>query len=50
MDVYTSFGFRLKNVVENRVRAAMFYLEYEFDGKTFIILSTVDEVVAVVAA
>lgn len=50
VDVYTSFGFRLKNVVENRVRAAMFYLEYEFDGKTFIILSTVDEVVAVVAA
>lgn len=49
IDIYTNFGFRLKNVVAEKTRAAMFYLEYEFDGKTFIVLSTVDEVVATIA-
>ena len=49
IDVYTAYGFRLKNVVENRVRAAMFYVEYELNGQTYILLSTVDEVVAVIA-
>ena len=49
IDVYTAYGFRLKNVVENRVRAAMFYVEYELNGHTYILLSTVDEVVAVIA-
>ena len=49
VDIYTSYGFRLKNVVENRVRAAMFYIEYELDGQNYILLSTVDEVVAVIA-
>ena len=49
IDVYTAFGFRLKNVVENRVRAAMFYVEYELNGHTYILLSTVDEVVAIIA-
>ncbi|MGI6269595.1 MAG: hypothetical protein ACOYKJ_03505 [Candidatus Howiella sp.] len=50
VDIYTSYGFRLKNVVENRVRAAMFYIEYELNGQNYILLSTVDEVVAVIAA
>ena len=50
VDVYTAYGFRLKNVVENRVRAAMFYIEYELNGQNYILLSTVDEVVAVIAA
>ena len=49
IDVYTAFGFRLKNVVEERVRAAMFYVEYELNGQTYILLSTVDEVVAIIA-
>ncbi|MGI6270108.1 MAG: LamG domain-containing protein [Candidatus Howiella sp.] len=49
VDVYTSYGFRLKNVAENRVRAAMFYIEYELNGQSYILLSTVDEVVAVIA-
>ena len=50
VDVYTAYGFRLKNVVENRVRAAMFYIEYELNGQSYILLSTVDEVVAVIEA
>ena len=50
VDVYTAYGFRLKNVTENRVRAAMFYIEYELNGQSYILLSTVDEVVAVIAA
>ena len=49
VDIYTAYGFRLKNVVENRVRAAMFYVEYELNGQSYILLSTVDEVVAVIA-
>lgn len=50
ISVYTMFGFRLKNVSANAVRAAMFYLEYEYDGHTYIVLSTVDETIAVIAA
>ncbi|MGI6269888.1 MAG: NPCBM/NEW2 domain-containing protein [Candidatus Howiella sp.] len=50
VDVYTAYGFRLKNVTENRVRAAMFYIEYELNGQSYILLSTVDEVLAVIAA
>lgn len=49
IEVYTQFGFRLKGVLENRVRAAMFYLEYELDGQSYILLSTTDQVVAVIA-
>ena len=49
VDIYTAYGFRLKNVVENRVRAAMFYVEHELNGQNYILLSTVDEVVAVIA-
>ncbi len=49
VDVYTAYGFRLKNVAEKRVRAAMFYVEYELNGQSYILLSTVDEVVAVIA-
>ena len=48
IDVYTAFGFRLKNVVEERVRAAMFYVEYELNGQTYILLSTVDGVRAII--
>ena len=50
IDVYTAYGFRLKNVVENRVRAAMFYVEYELNGQSYILLSTVDEVRVVAVA
>ncbi|MGI6269891.1 MAG: DUF1349 domain-containing protein [Candidatus Howiella sp.] len=50
VDVYTAYGFRLKNVTENRVRAAMFYIEYELNGQSYILLSTVNEVVAVITA
>lgn len=50
VDVYTSYGFRLKNVSENRMRAAMFYIEYEREGQSYILLSTLDEVIAVIAA
>ncbi len=50
VDVYTAYGFRLRNVLENRVRAAMFYVEYELNGQSYILLSTVDEVVAVIKA
>lgn len=45
--VYSHFGFRLKNITETRTRAAMFYLEYEFEGGTFLILSTIDTTAAV---
>ncbi len=48
IDVYTAYGFRLKNVVENRVRAAMFYVEYELNGQSYILLSTVDEAIAII--
>ena len=50
IDVYTAYGFRLRNVLEERVRAAMFYVEYELNGQSYILLSTVDEVVAVIKA
>ena len=49
VDVYTAFGFRLRNVLEDRVRAAMFYVEYELNGHTYILLSTVDEAIAIIA-
>lgn len=48
IDLYTSFGFRLKGVTEDMTRAAMFYIEYEIAGNTIIILSTVDETIAVI--
>lgn len=49
INVYTMFGFRLKNVSASAVRAAMFYVEYEYDGHTYIVLSTADEVIATIA-
>ena len=49
VDIYTAYGFRLRNVLEERVRAAMFYVEYELNGHTYILLSTVDEAIAIIA-
>ena len=49
VDIYTAYGFRLRNVLEERVRAAMFSVEDELNGQNYILLSTVDEVVAVIA-
>ena len=48
IDVYTAYGFRLRNVLEGRVRAAMFYVEYELNGQNYILLSTVDGVRAII--
>ena len=48
IDVYTAYGFRLRNVLEERVRAAMFYVEYELNGQNYILLSTVDEAIAII--
>ena len=48
IDVYTAHGFRLRNVLEGRVRAAMFYVEYELNGQNYILLSTVDGVRAII--
>ena len=50
VEIYTAYGFRLKNVTEEKVRAAMFYIEYTLNGQSYILLSTVDEVVAVIPA
>ena len=44
IDIYNLFGFRLKNILAGRDRAAMFFIEYEFDGETYIILSEIDVV------
>lgn len=47
--VYTRFGFRLKNVTAEKARSAMFYLEYELDGTTYVVVSSIDTVVANIA-
>ena len=39
INVYTIFGFRLKNVAESRSRAAMFYVTYEYNGKNYTVYS-----------
>lgn len=39
IDVYTVFGFRLKNVAAGRQRAAMFYITYEYDGILYTAVS-----------
>lgn len=39
IDVYTIFGFRLKNVAKGRIRAAMFYITYELEGKSYTVYS-----------
>lgn len=49
LTVYSMFGFRLKNINGNKTRAAMFYLEYEYNGHTYIVLSTTSETVTVLA-
>lgn len=48
IDVYTSFGFRLKNIPAERLRCAMFYVEYEYQGQNYIILSTVSSAIAII--
>lgn len=47
--VYSQFGFRLKNVMINRTRAAFFYLEYEYEGNTYLVLSGIDEASTIVS-
>ena len=42
IDVYTHYGFRLKNVAEGRLRTAMFYLTYEYEGVSYTICSAAD--------
>lgn len=41
--VYTIFGFRLKNVSEGRIRAARFFIEYEYKGQKFTVFSNTEE-------
>ncbi|MGI6269230.1 MAG: LamG-like jellyroll fold domain-containing protein [Candidatus Howiella sp.] len=42
IDVYTRYGFRLKNVPANRLRTAVFYLTYEYKGVSYTICSAAD--------
>ena len=42
--MFTRYGFRLKNCAGTAVRAAAFYVIYEFDGKTITAISAVDAV------
>lgn len=50
IDVYTMFGFRLKNVSANKSRTAMFYLKYEYNGKAYAIFSTADTTSTAISA
>ena len=47
LTVCTRYGFRLKNVAADRTRCAMFYLEYTYEGHTYIVLSSVDKVIVI---
>ena len=49
IDVYTIFGFRLKNVPVNANRAAMFYITYELNGQTYTIYSDIMSATAVIS-
>ena len=42
--IFTSYGFRLRNCVTGASRAAMFYIEYVFDGIKYIATSNIDTV------
>lgn len=46
INIYTIFGFRLKSVSENRTRAAMFYITYEFNGIYYTVYSDCVDAVA----
>ena len=46
INVYTSYGFRLKSVPVANVRAAMFYIEYEYNGHIHYALSEIDSITA----
>ena len=45
IDVNTLFGCRLKNVPKGRPRSAMFYIVYEYCGKSYTILSDISSAV-----
>lgn len=47
--VYSRYGFRLRAVSANRVRTAVFYLNYEFEGQTYTVLSAANTVTATLA-
>lgn len=49
IDVYTIFGFRLKGVSADKIRAAKFYITYEYQGNIYTVLSDTIEAQAVIA-
>ena len=49
INVYTIFGFRLKNVAADRTRAAQFFITYEMNGHTYTVVSDSVSAVATVA-
>lgn len=44
--VYTRYGFRINCVSEGRVRSALFYLVYEYEGRVVTLLSAADTTTA----
>ena len=46
IDVYTIFGFRLKNVAEGRSRCAQFYINYTVNGVNYTVYSDFDTALA----
>lgn len=44
IDVYTIFGFRLKNVGADKLRAARFFIQFEYEGHTFTVFSPTEAV------
>ena len=39
IDVYTRYGFRLKNVAQDRLRTVVFYISYLYEGQSYTICS-----------
>ena len=44
INMFTTYGFRLRNCVKTAVRAAAFYVTYEFNGTTKTIISGIDAI------
>ena len=44
INMFTTYGFRLRNCPKSAVRAAAFYVIYEFGGKTITVISAVDAI------
>ena len=44
IDMFATYGFRLRNCAGTAVRAAAFYVIYEFGGKTITAISSIDAV------